>query len=67
MTSYDTKFQAFRRAELHKLSNMDPDDLVAELKLETDEIIDKFWETIEYYIEENYYGDEKESGDDEEE
>lgn len=61
MTRYDTEYQAFRRAELHKLRNRDPDDLVCELELETEDIIDKFWETVETYIERNYYGDHDES------
>ena len=65
MTRYDTGYQAHRRAELHKLRNMDPDDIVSELKLETDELIDKFWEKVETYIEENYYGDKDKDEDDE--
>lgn len=60
MTGYDTEFQAYRRNELHKYKNMDPDDLVCELDIQTDELIDKFWEKIEITIEENYYGDEGE-------
>jgi hypothetical protein len=66
VTRYDTEYQAFRRAELHKLKNMDPDDIVCELKLETEDIIDKFWETVETYIEENYYGEEEDSDEEDE-
>jgi hypothetical protein len=42
---------------------MDPDDIVSELNLETDELLDKFWEKIEIYIEDNYYGDEEDNED----
>jgi hypothetical protein len=55
MPRFDTEFQAWRRDQLNKLRNMDPDDLVGELDLDTDEILDKMWEKVEFYIEENYY------------
>ena len=64
MTRYDTDYQAFRRDWLHKLRQMDPDVIVAELQLDTDEIIDKFWETVELYIEENYDGSEEDDQED---
>jgi hypothetical protein len=65
MTQFDTAYQAFRREELHKLSNMDPDDLVSELKLESENIIDGCWEEVEIYIQEKYLdGDEEESEQD---
>lgn len=63
MTQFNTRYQAYRREQLHKLSNMDPDDLVSELNLSTDEIMDNCWEEIETYIEEGYTNDEEDDED----
>lgn len=65
MARYDIKFQAYRRQELHRLRNLDPDDIVSELNIETDNLIDRLWEEIEDYIELNYEK-EIEYGEDEE-
>jgi len=63
MPKFDIDYQAFRREQLHKLRNMDPDMLVAELDVNTDTLIDVLWEQVEIYIEENY--DDNEENDDE--
>lgn len=65
MPRFDIEYQAYRREQLHKLRNMDPDVLVSELDVSTETLIDVLWETVENYIEENYDGDEEESSDDE--
>lgn len=39
---------------LDHLKNMDPDQLVAELDLSTDEILDAFAPQVEQFIRENY-------------
>lgn len=54
MPRFDTRYQAFRREQLHKYSNMDPDCLVSELQVDTNYLIDVLWEIIETTIEENY-------------
>lgn len=66
MPRYDIAYQAHRREQLHKLRNMDPDMLVAELNVDIDALIDVLWEHVEHYIEENYDGDEEENDQDEE-
>ena len=58
---YDTDYQAFRRDWLHKLSNMDPDDIICELGIDTDNLIDALWLHIERFISKEYedYGNEE--------
>lgn len=65
MPRYDIDYQAYRREQLHKLRNMDPDMLVAELNASTDELMDVLWEHVEHYIEENYDGNEEENNEEE--
>lgn len=60
MRSYDIEYQAFRREWLHRLRNMDPDDLVCELGIDTDTLIDALWFQIEQHIEKEYeYGEDE--------
>lgn len=59
MRRYDTEYQAFRREWLHRLSNMDPDELVCELGIDTDTLMDAIWFKIEEYIEKEYEYDQK--------
>ena len=54
MPRYDIQYQAFRREQLHKLSSMDPYDLVCELGVTSEEVLDKFWELVENRIESEY-------------
>lgn len=65
MRSYDTEYQAFRREWLHRLRNMDPDDLVSELGIDTDTLIDALWFQIEQHIAKEYdNGDEEDEDED---
>ena len=63
MRSYDTDFQSYRREWLHRLSNMDPDDIICELGIETDTLIDRLWFEIEEFIQKEYeyYGDDEDN------
>jgi hypothetical protein len=54
MHSYDIRYQSFRRAELNKYREMDPDVLVAELDVDTEKLIDALWHEIETKIKEDY-------------
>jgi hypothetical protein len=65
MKGYDTDFQAFRREWLHRFSNMDPDDLICELDIDTDTLMDVLWLQIETHIAKEYeaYEDDEESED----
>ena len=65
MRNYDTEYQAFRREWLHRFSNMDPDELVCELGIDTDTLMDAIWFKVEEYIEKEYeyYGEEVEGED----
>ena len=69
MHKYDTDFQAFRRYWLQRFTNMDPDDIVCELDIDTDTLCDALWFKIEEYIETKYeedlYEDEESEDDDE--
>lgn len=60
MKSYDLDFQAFRRDWLHRFKNMDPDDLICELAIDTDTLMDALWLQIERHIEQEYTNDEDE-------
>ena len=69
MSKFDTHYQAFRRDQLHKLSNMDSDDIIYELGVETDLLMDVLWFRIEEYIQTKYeeeygYGEEKKVDED---
>jgi len=57
MVKFDTDYQAYRKDTLHRLRNMDPDELVDELAIDTDSLISALKDDIELYIEETYYGD----------
>ena len=64
MRRYDTDYQAFRREWLHRFSNMDPDDLVCELDIDTDTLMDVLWFKIEQHIEKEYeYYEDDEEGE----
>lgn len=54
MTRFNTTYQAYRREQLHRFSNMDPDDIISELNVDTDLLMDVLWFKIEEYIEDNY-------------
>lgn len=54
MPKFDTTYQAYRREQLHRFSNMDPDDIICELNVDTDLLMDVLWFKIEEYIETNY-------------
>jgi len=56
---FDTDYQAFRRDKLHMFRNMDPDDIIYELGVDTDTLMDALWFKIEEYIQQeyNYDGD----------
>lgn len=62
MPKFDLKYQAYRREQLHIFRNMDPDDIVAELDIDTDTLMDRLWKELEQHIEENY-NDEEEGED----
>jgi hypothetical protein len=64
MPKFDIEYQAFRREQLHRIRNMDPDVLVAELDINTDTLMNVLWEEIEQHIEDNY-NDDQENDDDE--
>ena len=57
MKSYDVRFQAFRREHLHRFANMDPDDIVCELGIDTDTLMEALWLNIEQYISQEYTDD----------
>lgn len=60
MPKFDTKYQAYRRDQLNKYREMDPDVLIAELDIDTDILMDVLWFKIEEKIQEEYedYADE---------
>ena len=51
---------------MHRLSNMDPDDIICELAIDTDTLMDRLWEEIEEYIARAYDDEEEDLDDDEE-
>jgi hypothetical protein len=61
MPKFDTTYQAFRRDRLHVFRNMDPDDIVCELGIDTDTLMDALWFKIEEYIQQEYDNDNEES------
>ncbi len=54
MPKFDTRYQSFRRDQLHKYREMDPDVLIAELDIDTDILMDVLWFKIEEKIQEDY-------------
>jgi hypothetical protein len=54
MAKYDTTYQAFRRDQLNKYREMDPDVLISELDVDTDILIEVLWFKIEEKIQEDY-------------
>jgi hypothetical protein len=63
---YDTDYQAFRANLLSTLRNMDPDDLVDTLAIDTDTLISALWIKIEDYIQQEYEDEHSEDDDYEE-
>jgi hypothetical protein len=60
MAKYDTRYQSFRRDQLNKYREMDPDVLVSELDMDTDTLMDVLWFKIESKIQEDYEDEQNE-------
>lgn len=54
MSKLDLDFMAFRLSELHRLRNMDPDDIVFLLDVSTGELLKHLSPLVDNYIEEQY-------------